>query len=103
MRGMKTLVLTIGVMLMSLALLRAAPPNDNFANRFTLTGSSLLLQATNVGATREPNEPQHFSTPTSNSVWYTWTAPSSGGVVVAATNTDFNVSSPLLAVYTGSV
>lgn len=100
---MKNLVLTTGVLLQSLVMLRAAPFNDNFASRFTLTGPSLQLEVTNVGATHEPNEPQHFSTPTSNSVWYTWTAPSSGGVIVAVTNTDFNVSSPVLAVYTGSV
>ena len=96
------LVLFTGTVLMSLTQLRAAPPNDNFSSRLTLTGTSLLLQVTNVGATREPNEPQHFSTPTSNSVWYTWTAPSSGGVVVAVTNNDFTVGSPVLAVYTGS-
>lgn len=96
------LVLITGTILVSLSQLRAAPPNDNFASRLTLTGTSLLLQVTNTGATRELNEPQHFSTPTSNSVWYTWTAPSAGGVVVAVTNNDFTVSSPVLAVYTGS-
>src|SRR5260221_7676471 len=89
-------------LLMSSTLLRAAPPNDNFANRITLTGTNVVLLATNVGATREANEPQHFSTLTSNSVWYTWTAPSSGGVVVTATNSEFTLSSPLLAVYTGT-
>ena len=96
------LVLISGMFLISLAPLRAALPNDNFASRLTLTGASLLLQVTNIGATRELNEPQHFTTPTSNSVWYTWTAPSSGGVAVAVTNNDFTVSSPVLAVYTGS-
>jgi hypothetical protein len=90
------------VLLMSPTLLRAAPPNDNFANRITLTGTNVVLLATNVGATREASEPQHFSTLTSNSVWYTWTAPSSGGAVVTATNSDFTMSSPMLAVYTGT-
>jgi hypothetical protein len=101
-RDMKNLLLIIVAFMMPVILLRAAPSNDNFASRFTLTGSSLLLQVTNVGATREVNEPQHFSTPTSNSVWFTWTAPSSGGVVLAVTNTDFSVNSPVLAAYTGT-
>jgi hypothetical protein len=99
---MRISVLTTFAIMVSLTLLHAAPPNDNFASRFTLAGTSLLLQATNVGATRELNEPQHFSTPTSNSIWFTWTASSSGGVIVAVTNSDFTVSSPVLAVYTGS-
>jgi len=98
---MKKLAFIIFATMTSAPLLRAAPPNDSFANRLTLTGTSVLLQVTNIGATREPGEPQHFSTPTSNSVWYTWTAPSAGGVVVAVTNKDFSLSSPVLAAYTG--
>ncbi len=99
---LNNLIATACALLVAPALLRAAPPNDNFANRITLTGTNLVLQATNIGATREASEPQHFSTPTSNSVWYTWTAPSSGGVILTATNSDFNVNSPVLAVYTGT-
>lgn len=100
---MKNFVLLTGAILISTGLVRAAaPPNDNFANRISLSGTNLTRLATNVAATREAGEPQHFSSPTSNSVWYTWTAPSSGGAVVTVTNTSFNVDNPVLAVYTGS-
>src|SRR5262249_26152740 len=78
------------------------PANNNFANRIILTGSNLTLQATNVGATREPGEPDHYSKSSSHSIWFTWTAPFSGGAVVRAAKTGFYVDfDPVVAVYTG--
>jgi hypothetical protein len=57
-----------------------APPNDNFANRFYLAGDYANATGSNVRATEEVGEPsQSYAI---NSVWWTWTAPSSGNYTV---------------------
>lgn len=79
------------------------PPGfpDNFECRQLLTGSSISNVISNLGATREPGEPVHAGISSSNSIWYSWTAPASGGVVIEAA-AGFDFASPLLAVYTGA-
>jgi hypothetical protein len=74
---------------------------DNFDCRQTLTGSNLTWVSSNVGATYELYEPQHFPVTTSNSIWYTWTAPSGGGLVFKSQGPFFNFK-PIVAVYTGT-
>jgi hypothetical protein len=88
---------------------QAAPPplNDNFSTAQSLSGSNTSVNGTTRFATREPPEPDHYVTnpPDSNrwsglhSVWYRWTAPSSGPVVMDTCQA--NIDS-ILAVYTGS-
>jgi len=87
---------------LALSLSRLCPPGppDYFECRPILTGSSISNVISNVGATREPGEPLHGGISTTNSIWYSWLAPSSGGVVVQAT-TSSDFASPILAVYTG--
>ena len=58
----------------------------------------MLFRSTNVGATKEPNEPSH-GTGSAASVWYSWTAPAAGSVVIETCDSDFDT---LLAVYTGT-
>lgn len=76
------------------------PINDMFANRTTLTGASASDSAQLDLATAEPGEPAHDLFPAANSVWWTWTAPRSGGVIV---NVGSSKIIPRVAVYTGSV
>ena len=52
----------------------AAPPNDNFANRQVLSGTSTSVGGTTVDGTLEAGEPPHFVSG-NGSVWYSWTAP----------------------------
>jgi hypothetical protein len=59
------------------------PPNDNFANRIPLTGLGFLTYGYNASATTELGEP---GSPW-NTVWWSWTAPVSGLVVVGAEGT----------------
>lgn len=75
------------------------PPNDLFANRILLVGSSVSGTGYNTGAAFEPSEPNHngFSSP-SNSVWWAWSAPRSGIARLHAQGTTF---SPVIAIYTG--
>jgi hypothetical protein len=74
--------------------------NDNFANAQDL-GSGLTASATgsNVAATKEAGEPNHAGDAGGASVWYRWTAPTSGQIRIHVCNSDFDT---LLAVYTGS-
>lgn len=76
-----------------------APANDNFANRITLSGSSVTVTGTNVNATKELGEPDHAGNVGGKSVWYTWTAPSSGVVSIDTHGSSFDT---LLGVYTGT-
>ena len=73
----------------------AAPANDMFANRITITGDSGSAAGSNVNATLETGEPQPGGTGT---VWWSWTASSSGGCQFDTCGSDFDT---YLAVYTG--
>lgn len=75
------------------------PANDNFANRITLSGSVISTNVSNVGATYETNEPMHLVTFGGKSVWWSWTAPASGGVTLTASNSALDT---LVAVYKGT-
>ena len=51
-----------------------APVNDHFADRIVLTGTEIIVHASNEGATIELGEP----TPFERTVWWSWTAPTNG-------------------------
>ena len=76
-----------------------APANDNFANRIVLSGSSITVTGTNVNATKEAGEPNHGGNAGGKSVWYSWTAPSTGVVSIDTHGSSFDT---LLGVYTGT-
>jgi hypothetical protein len=76
-----------------------APDNDNFANSATLVGPVKTVTGSNVGATREANEPNHADNAGGASVWWTWTAPNSGTYIITTRGSSFDT---LLALYTGS-
>jgi hypothetical protein len=76
------------------------PPNDSFAGAQRLSGARGTVSGTTLGATREPSEPLHGARRPFGSVWYSWTAPITGGV-------GFNTCSganfdTVLGVYTGA-
>ena len=82
------------------------PLNDYFSSAQTLSGNSATVDGTTQLATREFDEPDHYATTPDgfwfygeHSVWYSWTAPSSGQVEMNTCQT--NIDS-ILAVYTGS-
>jgi Ca2+-binding RTX toxin-like protein len=79
------------------------PVNDNFANSITLIAledNSISTTSTNVDSTAETGEPNHagVSSPL-NSVWWNWTAPSTGSVTINTFGSNYDTT---LAVYTGS-
>ena len=78
----------------------AAPANDAFANRASLTGATNFVVASNVGATVESGEPHYYQgQPGGSSVWWTWTAPTSGSFSASTDGSSFDT---LLGVYRGS-
>lgn len=74
------------------------PANDAFANATLLTTNGSVL-ATNLLASKEPGEPKHDGNNGGHSLWWKWTAPSNGAVVINTDNSTFNT---VLAVYTGT-
>ncbi len=99
--GRRRRLLPVGLLTLAAAAttLGATLVNDDLAGATVLTGASLALTAANGGATKESGEPSHAGNSGGASVWWTWTAPSSGVVAVDTIGSDFNT---LLAVYTGS-
>jgi fibronectin type 3 domain-containing protein len=81
--------------------IRAVAPltNDAFANATALSGTSVTLTASNVGATKETGEPNHGGNTGGHSVWWTWTAPTAGTVTIDTIGSNFDT---LLGVYTGA-
>ncbi len=85
-----------GAVRLSLAI---PPANDAFAARAVLPPAAVATAGSNVGAGREAGEPTHGSSTATASVWWTWTAPSSG---TWEANTIGSAYDSLLGVYTGS-
>lgn len=72
--------------------------NDAFAEPFVLMGLPATVSGLNLYATAEPDEPRHGGWPPSGSVWYRWTAPVSGDVLLEFDFVDITIVG---AVYTG--
>lgn len=86
-----------------------AASNDNFANAISLPWASDKLKVTtNVGASKEPGEPNHAGNAGGKSVWYKWTAPVGIARTYSFSVRNFAVdqSSPnkqvLFTIYTGT-
>lgn len=79
--------------------LLAQPANDNFAAGQVVTGPAGVVTGSNVGATKEPGEPDIAGSTGGASVWYTWTSPISDAVNISTLGSDFDT---ILGVYTGN-
>lgn len=75
------------------------PVNDNFANRLALSGDAINTIGTNVDSSGEPGEPFHGGSIPDRTVWWTWTVPASGEVIIDTIGSNFDTT---LGVYTGS-
>jgi hypothetical protein len=89
--------ITLNLVFMRDPILR--PANDLFTNRVFLAGSSGNVDGSNTNATREPAEPLHAEGFGDASVWWSWTAPASGLVVVSTEGSTFDT---LLGIYSGT-
>jgi subtilisin family serine protease len=78
----------------------APPPgNDHFAAATQIISLPHFCQASNQGATTEPGEPQHGGKSGGSSVWWRWTATTSGIVTVSTLGSAFDT---LIGVYQGA-
>ena len=59
------------------------PTNDAFASRVLLTGTNVMVSADNTFASSEPGEPSHNSSSSGKSLWWSWTGPGDGELMVA--------------------
>ncbi len=75
-----------------------APPNDNFANRISLAGQTANATGSNIRATGELTEPTQSGT--TESVWWTWTAPTTGNYTFDTIGSGFDT---YLSLFTGVV
>lgn len=77
------------------------PANDSFAAAIpiTLSGNSATLTGFNTNASKESGEPNHASNAGGRSVWWKWTAPSTGSVTLTTSGSVFDTT---LGVYVGS-
>ncbi len=88
-------LLSVGASVFAAVALAAPPANDDFANAAPLSGPfPIVARGTTSEATQEPGEPEDQY---SQSVWYVWTAPSSGPVAI-----DTCGGAPITLVYRGS-
>ena len=76
------------------------PVNDAFASSTVTSGNSFSVGGSNVGATREAREPNHASVSGGKSVWWRWTAPANGRLVLTTAGSNYDT---VLAVYTGDL
>ena len=72
--------------------------NDAFAGAQQVSGATGTASGTTVGASREAGEPGHGGAGASASIWYRWTAPTSGTLRVTTQGSTFDT---LLGAYTG--
>lgn len=76
------------------------PANDAFAGAQVISSASGTTNGSNVGATKEPGEPNHLAANAGGaSVWYRWSAPADGQATISTAGSAFDT---VLAVYTGS-
>ena len=76
------------------------PANDNFSSATTISGASGSTSGSSAGATMQTSEPKPSAqSNVGASVWYKWTAPSTGTATIDTTGSGFDT---VLAVYTGT-
>ncbi len=75
------------------------PTNDDFDNARTIAGAAGTIDGTNHGATKETGEPNHADNEGGKSVWYQWTAPSTGTFSFDTCGSDYDT---VLAAYAGT-
>src|SRR5262245_33953557 len=84
------------------ALAQSPPPNDAFANRIGLTGSSITFTGTLVGATYEAGDGSVPGVALSGgSIWWTWTAPTISRVLIEIPPNPFTTNAEL-EIFTGT-
>ena len=91
-------VLVMALPTAALAQEPASPANDAFSSPANVTSGGGPHNGTNVGATKEPDEPDHAGNVGGASVWFSWNVPTAGTWEISTEGSTFDT---LLAVYAG--
>lgn len=75
------------------------PANDNWNHASPIPGLNVTVTGSNTYATAEVDEPMHADVGAGQSVWWTWTAPSSGPFTATTRGSGFDTA---MGVYTGN-
>ena len=90
----------VGTIALNINYLNAQPPaNDNLASATDLNGIPVSVTGTNENATKEAGEPALAGNNGGKSVWWRWTSPITGTVVIDTLDSDFDT---LLGVFSGT-
>lgn len=82
------------------AALAAAPPNDDFANRQSISGAlPLEVTGSNVDATAEAGESLQAPSVAGHSVWFKWEAPADGWTTIGSCH---DAMYPVVAIFEGT-
>lgn len=100
--GIKTRVAAIFAILFSViaASGQTPPPNDNYSNSITLTGTDIIFSGTLAGATLEDQQETlteydtFISAIPTESIWWNWTAPEDMMLTLEIVNTSFDGTFP---------
>lgn len=100
----RTRLFALGLLMATAALapaaaMAAAPANDNFADAQVANMGDANPTQSNAEATKEVDEPNHAGSTGGASVWYRWTAATSGLAAIDTCESDFDT---VLGVYTGT-
>ena len=79
--------------------INTTPDNDSVSQPQVLSGPSVSVLGANVFASLQGGEPRILGNPGGHSLWYSWTAPSTGTFQVSGYSYDFV---PEVAAYTGT-
>jgi M6 family metalloprotease-like protein len=90
-----------GTITLNVSVVYVPPANDHFANATVISNGStpVTVTGTNNGATAQTGEPAHAGSGPDASVWWKWTAPSTGTLWLSTSGSSFDT---VLAVYTGT-
>ncbi|MCX6874983.1 MAG: M6 family metalloprotease domain-containing protein [Verrucomicrobia bacterium] len=90
-----------GTITLNVSVVYVPPGNDMFSGATVISNASspVTVTGTNNGATAQTGEPPHAGNGPTASVWWKWTAPSTGTLQVSTTGSTFDT---VLGVYTGS-
>ncbi len=74
------------------------PPNDDFDGATLLAGTEGTVTNDSRLATQQPGEPLHAGKPGGHSLWWKWTAPADGALLLSTEGSSFDTT---LGLYTG--
>jgi len=75
---------------------------DDFANRYTLSGTSGAVEVNNASATLEAGEPSHYNGYGAYSLWFSFTAPANGQLTLSVDSLAEGYTEEYISIYSGT-